>query len=54
MLTLSNRGRNLIEIEFDNQHKVGQYPSHDFFGDGSFYILDVPGVGPLQHSRLDG
>lgn len=23
--------------------KIGQYPAHDFFGDGSLYILDVPG-----------
>lgn len=38
------RGRNVREIEFDANNKIGQYPSYDLFGDGSFYILDVPGV----------
>lgn len=23
--------------------KVGDFPAHDFFGDGSFYLLDTPG-----------
>ncbi|KAI4173846.1 MAG: hypothetical protein LQ348_006458 [Seirophora lacunosa] len=36
-------GRNVREIAFDKSNKIGQYPSYDLFGDGSFYILDVPG-----------
>ena len=31
------------EVSFDQINKIGQYPSFDLFGDGSFYILDVPG-----------
>lgn len=33
----------VTEIKFDLDQKIGQYPSHDLFGDGSFYLLDVPG-----------
>lgn len=36
-------GRTVREIEFNSQNRIGQFSSHDFFGDGSFYILDVPG-----------
>ncbi|KAL9007756.1 MAG: hypothetical protein Q9173_007043 [Seirophora scorigena] len=36
-------GRNVREIAFHKNNKIGQYPSYDLFGDGSFYILDVPG-----------
>ncbi|KAG6995470.1 hypothetical protein G7Y79_00045g081410 [Physcia stellaris] len=42
-LTESLRGRNVHEVSFDSSKKIGQYPSFDLFGDGSFYILDVPG-----------
>lgn len=44
------RGRNVREITFDGQLKVGQYRAHDFFGDGSFYLLDVPGVSHTTSS----
>ncbi|KAI4191287.1 MAG: hypothetical protein L6R41_000214 [Letrouitia leprolyta] len=37
------RGRDVREIEFDQSEKIGQFPSYDLFGDGSFYLLDVPG-----------
>ena len=37
------RGRTVHEVSFDQINKIGQYPSFDLFGDGSFYILDVPG-----------
>ncbi|KAI4233879.1 MAG: hypothetical protein LQ352_008214 [Teloschistes flavicans] len=43
MLEADFEGRNVREIEFDKSNKIGQYPSYDLFGDGSFYILDVPG-----------
>jgi glyoxylase-like metal-dependent hydrolase (beta-lactamase superfamily II) len=39
------RGRNLYEIEFDGPKslKIGQFKAFDYFGDGSFYLLDSPG-----------
>ncbi|KAH6995900.1 beta-lactamase-like protein [Ilyonectria sp. MPI-CAGE-AT-0026] len=44
-------GRNLREIEFDgpDSFHIGQFPAVDYFGDGSFYLLDSPGhaVGHL-------
>jgi len=42
-------GRDLIEIDFSPSSsqnpplKVGRFPAHDYFGDGSFYLLDSPG-----------
>ena len=40
----SDRGRNLVEIDFtSNAFRMGEFPAHDFFGDGSFYLLDAPG-----------
>ena len=35
------KGRNVIEAPFDG--KLGKYDSWDYFGDGSIYILNVPG-----------
>ena len=43
MLDKDFKGRAVHEISFDNSNKIGAFPSHDLFGDGSFYILDVPG-----------
>ncbi|OBT65163.1 hypothetical protein VE03_04791 [Pseudogymnoascus sp. 23342-1-I1] len=44
-------GRNLREISFDgpNSLRIGRFPAFDYFGDGSFYLLDSPGhaVGHL-------
>lgn len=38
-------GRRLREISFDGPlvSTIGKFPAFDFFGDGSFYILDSPG-----------
>ncbi|KAJ7048508.1 beta-lactamase-like protein [Mycena amicta] len=37
-------GRNLVKIDFDESKlKIGEFRAHDYFGDGSFYLLDVPG-----------
>ncbi|KAJ9634498.1 hypothetical protein H2199_008955 [Coniosporium tulheliwenetii] len=38
-------GRTLREIAFDgpNTLRIGQFPAFDYFGDGSFYLLDSPG-----------
>lgn len=36
-------GRELREITFSQESKVGNFDAFDYFGDGSFYILDSPG-----------
>lgn len=45
------RNRELEEITFDGplSSRIGQFRAHDYFGDGSFYLLDSPGhaVGHL-------
>ncbi|KAK1464720.1 metallo-beta-lactamase superfamily protein [Colletotrichum melonis] len=45
-------GRNLREISFEEGPqtiRIGRFPAFDYFGDGSFYLLDSPGhaVGHL-------
>ncbi|POR32500.1 Uncharacterized protein TPAR_07279 [Tolypocladium paradoxum] len=38
------KGRALTEIGFeDSKLDIGGFRAHDFFGDGSFYLLDTPG-----------
>ena len=38
------RGRSIHEIRFDEHSlRIGQFHAHDFFGDGSFYLLGTPG-----------
>ncbi|EXJ72049.1 uncharacterized protein A1O5_04552 [Cladophialophora psammophila CBS 110553] len=38
------KGRELREIDFKSSSlRIGGYGVHDFFGDGSFYLLDTPG-----------
>jgi hypothetical protein len=32
--------------------KLGNYDGLDYFGDGSFYLLDCPGVRPSSHTQL--
>ncbi|KAJ7136057.1 beta-lactamase-like protein [Mycena epipterygia] len=37
-------GRKLVEVDFDKSElEFGGLKAHDFFGDGSFYLLDMPG-----------
>ncbi|KAI5918726.1 beta-lactamase-like protein [Camillea tinctor] len=36
-------GRQVREISFETGLKIGQFRAMDFFGDGSFYLLDSPG-----------
>jgi len=36
-------GRELREIKFDQGLKIGRFEAFDYFGDGSFYLLDSPG-----------
>lgn len=43
-------GRSVREISFETSNlKIGNFDAYDFFGDGSFYLLDAPGhaVGHL-------
>lgn len=42
-------GRELREVRFTGGERVGRFAAHDYFGDGSFYLLDSPGhaVGHL-------
>ncbi|KAF2740282.1 Metallo-hydrolase/oxidoreductase [Polyplosphaeria fusca] len=35
--------RTVREVFFDDAFKIGNFRAHDFFGDGSFYLLDTPG-----------
>ena len=37
-------GRELREIAFDGELTIGGFKAFDYFGDGSFYLLDSPGV----------
>ena len=37
------QGREVIEIDFTDDFKIGKFQAKDYFGDGSFYILNVPG-----------
>lgn len=36
-------GRELREISFDQGLNIGRFQAFDYFGDGSFYLLDSPG-----------
>lgn len=39
--------RKCIEIDCDqSQLHIGPFPAHDFYGDGSLYLLDTPGHWP--------
>ncbi len=41
-------GRKVVEISKESFNvDVGGMPGYDYFGDGSFYILDAPGVSIL-------
>lgn len=46
-----NSDRELVEVEFSGPQslQIGRFPARDYFGDGSFYLLDSPGhaVGHL-------
>jgi hypothetical protein len=38
-------GREVVEIEFlENAPSINGLKAYDYFGDGSFYLLDAPGV----------
>ena len=54
MLETDFKGRTVHEVSFDPSKQIGSFPYYDLFGDGSFYILDVPGVSspPSQKTTL--
>jgi glyoxylase-like metal-dependent hydrolase (beta-lactamase superfamily II) len=35
--------REVREISFTDDFRIGSFRAHDYFGDGSFYLLDTPG-----------
>ncbi|KAL5119801.1 hypothetical protein ACEQ8H_002162 [Pleosporales sp. CAS-2024a] len=35
--------RQVREISFSDDFRIGNFRAHDYFGDGSFYLLDTPG-----------
>lgn len=39
------KGRELLEIDFSDEEglRIGNFDAYDFYGDGSFYLLDSPG-----------
>ncbi|KAF8593885.1 putative N-acyl homoserine lactonase AttM [Ceratobasidium sp. AG-I] len=44
ILESAYKGRDLVEISFDKTPlKLGRFNAFDYFGDGSFYLLDSPG-----------
>lgn len=43
MLDSDFEGRQVTELSFSDSFKIGQFQAHDLLGDGSFYILNVPG-----------
>jgi L-ascorbate metabolism protein UlaG (beta-lactamase superfamily) len=47
--------REVIELASFDHGLVGGMNAHDYFGDGSFYLLDAPGVRlALARRRTDG
>ncbi|KAI9812415.1 MAG: hypothetical protein M1827_004646 [Pycnora praestabilis] len=58
MLETDFKGRNVREVDFDGHSKIGKFESYDFFGDGSFFLLNVPGhavghIGALARTTAD-
>ncbi|EXJ94467.1 hypothetical protein A1O1_02863 [Capronia coronata CBS 617.96] len=43
LLETDYSGHELNEVSFESDLKIGKFRAHDYFGDGSFYLLDVPG-----------
>ncbi|KAK8233693.1 beta-lactamase-like protein [Phyllosticta capitalensis] len=44
--------RTVREAAFDPSFKIGSFEAHDFFGDGSFYLLNTPGHATGHISAL--
>lgn len=52
LLSSDFENRDLIEIKFQDRLFIGEFPAHDYFGDGSLYLLDSPGHCPGHISAL--
>lgn len=49
-------GRKLREVNFDEESgglRIGGFRAVDYFGDGSFYLLETPGVCSIHSPRND-
>jgi hypothetical protein len=49
-------GRRIRQIDFENESKglkIGDFRAFDWFGDGSFYLLETPGVRIIQPLFLE-
>jgi hypothetical protein len=44
-------GHNITEVAWDGVKIAGQ-KTHDFFGDGSLFLLDMPGVSVSPHFQM--
>lgn len=49
-----HRDRRVHEIDFtdDQSLKLGRFDAFDYFGDGSFYLLNSPGVRRASYALL--
>ena len=45
-------GRDVIEPDFSDGFMIGKYQAHDYLGDGSLYVLNVPGHATGHVSAL--
>ncbi|OTB00206.1 hypothetical protein M426DRAFT_15667 [Hypoxylon sp. CI-4A] len=43
LLDSDAEGREVHEVRFDTGLRIGHFNAFDYFGDGSFYLLDAPG-----------
>jgi glyoxylase-like metal-dependent hydrolase (beta-lactamase superfamily II) len=43
LLETDYKGHEVREIAFDSTLRIGKFRAFDYFGDGSFFLLDVPG-----------
>ena len=43
ILEADYEGRKIHEISFSQDLTLGRFPAYDYFGDGSFYLLNSPG-----------
>ncbi|KAJ7578411.1 hypothetical protein C8J56DRAFT_1059867 [Mycena floridula] len=53
LLDTDLEGHDVVKVNFSNSTlAIGGFPAVDFFGDGSFYLLDVPGHCPGHMAGL--
>ena len=54
VLEADYQGRDLRQINFEEEShglEIGGYRAMDYFGDGSFYLLETPGVSSVVDDR---